>query len=633
MENIDDLDRRIRINFLLSLPPELSLEVVERLTVQQLLFILVVCKGWYRLIIEELPQLWHHLQFNSNDCPLYTCLTDQALYTLLSHVGKAVRKLDLGLCWRISNKALRAVAQFCPNLQTFILEGNYSICGAAVDLVLLNAPHLQRLKVTHSRHCSSDEPNIILFSSLQSLKQLAPFSVFDALLLFDTDNVQLVKGKDDFTLSSLTSLECSNSCLRSQSWDFLANAPYVSILEKLIITGKLDREEEEKSFVNLLSKANKLRKLRTGIRSMELIEGCKAIAKCSALERLEIYTTDPMRTKVDPGVLAKLINHLQGGKLKYLKLEMHYTSLTDQVYKTLCLTQPNLVKLSVSYIPDEAIEYLAQHLCKLKSLQSTFEIDFNGLLLRPNFISHLTKMDFIFPIKFDMTQVQQLDSVKLVSANLTETLWEEENQIYTHFFRMHSQLKNLTLYASGATDETLKAIANYCPRLKAINLRNVLSITDRGMVALVSGCPKLSTLILGKNSLITDTTADAIAQHLRDLWYLSLDETNISEQALKEIVRVNRKIAILSVGSLPITDQFLEFLVEKEDGRRRLYNLRELYIHHCKFTTQEGTFKFIGQCKSLKRFSDDTKMPRTLLRLQTLSDMNPQLCLSDHFKY
>lgn len=85
------------------------------------------------------------------------------------------------------------------------------------------------------------------------------------------------------------------------------------------------------------------------------------------------------------------------------------------------------------------------------------------------------------------------------------------------------------------TDVAVLAVAEYCPRLRRIDVSN-LPITDAAVITLVKQCPHVNTIILSHCFKVTDAATTAIAEHCSQLEYFNANSfaiTNAGHDCIK----------------------------------------------------------------------------------------------------
>eukprot|EP00899_Mesostigma_viride_P008359 jgi/Mesvir1/17524/Mv08778-RA.1 len=132
-------------------------------------------------------------------------------------------------------------------------------------------------------------------------------------------------------------------------------------------------------------------------------------------------------------------------------------------------------------------------------------------------------------------------------------------------------LEILDASGSDLRDSSMDVLAEYCPRLRRVNLSCCTDITDAGIRQLVKGCRQLQRIDLCKTS-VTDAGITAIANHCAELRHLD---------------------AAFCVG---MTDASLSLL-----ARRCKDRLEHLGLEGCRSIGDEGMLAVAENCPSLRR--------------------------------
>lgn len=167
-----------------------------------------------------------------------------------------------------------------------------------------------------------------------------------------------------------------------------------------------------------------------------------------------------------------------------------------------------------------------------------------------------------------------------------------------------SQLKNLNLnLCNSITEFGLKNLANH-PNLVTISLRNCNNISDIGLRYLSeANIIKLTNLDISFCEKVNDKALDYIAQGLKELKSLSLNNCSITDNGLIKIGQNLTKLSHLNVGQCTkITEKSLSIVVEN------CVNLESIDLYGC------------TEIKSLEKLKKLPKLNKLNINMKTKED-------------
>ncbi|KAH3762899.1 leucine Rich Repeat family protein [Pelomyxa schiedti] len=111
-----------------------------------------------------------------------------------------------------------------------------------------------------------------------------------------------------------------------------------------------------------------------------------------------------------------------------------------------------------------------------------------------------------------------------------------------------SGLVSLVLDGTATESAVLQKVAESCPHLESLSVRECDKITDAGVIAVTRGCPGLYALNLHGCSLVTDASLSAIAEFLPKLEILSLKLCkSVTDTGVKKICQSCSQLRALNV--------------------------------------------------------------------------------------
>lgn len=271
----------------------------------------------------------------------------------------------------------------------------------------------------------------------------------------------------------------------------------------------------------------------------------------------------------------------------------------------------SLLKLDVSgciNITDQSLISLINGLNQLKSLnlKSCTNITHKGLAYicgyRPT-VNNQNENDDQLDSDQDLAiaLVTEQPKVDLNSAlvNLEELILQDCQKInddvlkYVPLGLIHLKSLNLSL-CNGITEFGLKNLANH-PTLESLSLRNCNNISDIGLRYLSeANLAKLTDLDVSFCEKVNDQALDYIAQGLKELKFLSLNNCSITDKGLIKIGQNLGKLTTLNVGQCTkITEMSILVLI------KCCLNLESIDLYGC---TKIKKFGF-ERIKKLPKFS------------------------------
>eukprot|EP00123_Amoebidium_parasiticum_P009699 comp19652_c1_seq1/m.23252 comp19652_c1_seq1/g.23252 ORF comp19652_c1_seq1/g.23252 comp19652_c1_seq1/m.23252 type:complete len:843 (-) comp19652_c1_seq1:706-3234(-) len=104
-----------------------------------------VCRHWAAAASHE--SLWEHVDLTS----VGKRLTDSMLETVLAKHAAIIKTLDLANCYRLTDNALRTVAQRCPGLRGINCYNIWTLTDAGIVALAEGCRHLESLNVGHCK--------------------------------------------------------------------------------------------------------------------------------------------------------------------------------------------------------------------------------------------------------------------------------------------------------------------------------------------------------------------------------------------------------------------------------------------------------------------------------------------------
>jgi len=109
-------------------------------------------------------------------------------------------------------------------------------------------------------------------------------------------------------------------------------------------------------------------------------------------------------------------------------------------------------------------------------------------------------------------------------------------------------LTTLSIGISGVTDAGLIEVAERCPGLTSIALRNCYAVTDAAVLGVATRCPHLTRLQLANSKQITDAGLVAIAQRCKLLTELDISQLEVGDSTMLALGRFSERLKSLDIS-------------------------------------------------------------------------------------
>ena len=302
-------------------------------------------------------------------------------------------------------------------------------------------------------------------------------------------------------------------------------------------------------------------------------------------------------------------------------VEFKNVHATNHGIRMLCKGNPGLKRLSLyitseSTVTDEGVRSIVEYCPDLEKLtfmwwNNPLDLSLDCLCLLPRLkeldlsgdggLTSAAVMDLVrrnganlvvlnlwgrvVPADFQISTSPLLLCLGEYCANLRELVLEislpdtVENVGYATLFRGCRSLESLVL--ACFSDTTLLRVAEYCPRLRSLELR-ATSYTDVGIVAVVEGCKQLKSLKLHLAIQITDASMFSIAKNCPGLEEFLISEPNkVTDGALRQLFESFTQLTDVTLfAARQITDASVETLLQ---CNRRL---KKVFLQHADITNE-----------------------------------------------
>lgn len=155
-------------------------------------------------------------------------------------------------------------------------------------------------------------------------------------------------------------------------------------------------------------------------------------------------------------------------------------------------------KLDFSICEKFDLEVTDELVCKLRSrfkYIDTFRLDYD--VLQDNTIINLSKCCKLYKLGLSNTDINSSVLSKIMeNKNIRKLNLHCCKKIKTSFLTNNCNLEYLNLSMADVNDVLINNIANYCPKLKYLNVSFCRNITNQSFLKLLSKCKKLNTLII-----------------------------------------------------------------------------------------------------------------------------------------
>ncbi|KAK4756888.1 hypothetical protein SAY87_007015 [Trapa incisa] len=157
--------------------------------------------------------------------------------------------------------------------------------------------------------------------------------------------------------------------------------------------------------------------------------------------------------------------------------------------------------------------------------------------------------------------------------------------------RLGHNLQELVLSDStNLTDASMKAIAEVCPGILALNLVNLIKLTDSAVGYLANGCQALEKLILCRNTFSDEGIAAFLEASGELLQELSLNNVKkVNTDTAISLATKSRKLQRV-FGCIQITDTFLN---GHSNAEVKIVGLKMTpLLEHCRVLIPDNPFKY-----------------------------------------
>lgn len=251
----------------------------------------------------------------------------------------------------------------------------------------------------------------------------------------------------------------------------------------------------------------------------KIAEECPQV--CSSFKSLELYFCC-----------------IKGESLQFLKTNpaigdrvtaLHFDrcTLTNEDLKFFAEACPNLKKFHApgyNDFTDTGLAYLSQKCADLASLDlASTQITCEGLKLLAQRCRDITYLNV---------------------TNNTEGMIDDDLETLVKAWQ---KLEYLYILGNKTTNKGIRAIAENCPNLKVLDLKEASLVTDLGLRHMAQGCPKIQTFTLHHNKNFTNEGFKVIAQAWSNLLMLDLSGTAITDNGLYEFAEQCPRLEILKL--------------------------------------------------------------------------------------
>jgi F-box/leucine-rich repeat protein 2/20 len=181
------------------------------------------------------------------------------------------------------------------------------------------------------------------------------------------------------------------------------------------------------------------------------------------------------------------------------------------------------------------------------------------------------------------------------------------------------------------TDNALRTIAKYLPKLQALRLEDRERISDAGVIELVRSCTALKTLNVC-DTLVTDAAVVAIAKHCPIIEDLNLQMTNY-DSSRNGTVLTDESVVALGQNCPRLRNLNLKWSAVTHVGLEALgigCSLEDLSLDHCKHVSDDGVAALVAGLSTKSSLSlslDGT--PITKVSVLTIAARFPKLLSLD----
>ncbi|XP_010543170.1 PREDICTED: F-box/LRR-repeat protein 3 [Tarenaya hassleriana] len=523
---------------------------------------------------------------NTSHLDLTFCprVTDNALRTIADLCGPTLRSLDLSRSGAFSAVGLLSVAVKCVNLVDIDLSNATEMRDAAAAVVA-EARNLERLRLGRCKLLTDMGIGCIAVGcrklSLVSLKwcvgvgdlgvgllavkckeirsldlSYLPITgkcLHDVLKLQHLEELLLEGcfGIDDDGLSSLRHELKSLKKLDVSSCQNLTHRGLTSLLSGAKCLRQLvlahGSSVISSDFANCVEKISTLQSIALNGCSITP-DGLQAIGiSCNALKELSLSKCLGV---TDEGLSSILIKRKDLRKLDVTCCR----KLTGVSIAQIANSCPSLISLkmeSCSLVPREAFVLIGQKCRFLEELDLTDnEIDDEGL---KSISSCLNLSSLKVGICLNITD-KGLSYIGMACSNLCELDLYRSVGItdvgVSSVARGCSKLEAINMsYCRDVTDMSLVRLSK-CPRLKTLECRGCPLVTSLGMAAIAVGCKGLAKLDLKKCQNIDDSTMITLSHFSHCLKQISVSETGVTEVGLMSLGNIGclENIAVVQSG-------------------------------------------------------------------------------------
>ncbi|XP_010558390.1 PREDICTED: F-box/LRR-repeat protein 3-like isoform X2 [Tarenaya hassleriana] len=487
---------------------------------------------------------------NSSHLDLTFCprVTDNALRAIADFCGPALRSLDLSRSGAFSAAGLLSVAVKCVNLVEIDLSNATEMRDAAAAVVA-EARNLERLRLGRCKLLTDMGIGCIAVGcrklSLVGLKWCVGVGDLGAGLL-----ALKCKGLRSLDLSYLPITgKCLDDILKLQH------------LEELLLEGCFGIDDDSLSSLRHEHECKSLKKLdvsscqnltHRGLTSLLSAAGCLqqlVLAHGSSSITLDgcSITSDGLKAI---GILCKALKELSLSKC---------LGVTDEDLSSLVMKQKGLRKLDITCCRKLTGVSIAQIANSCPSLIS-LKMESCSLVPRDAFVLIGQKCRFLKKLDLTDNEIDEeglksisgclsLSSLKVgICLNITD-------KGLSYVGTACSDLRELDLYRSaGITDVGVSSIARGCSNLETINISYCKDITDKSLVSL-SKCSRLNTLECRGCPLVTSMGVAAVAVGCKRLAKLDVKKCqNINDSAMLTLAHFSPCLKQISVSETGVTD-------------------------------------------------------------------------------
>lgn len=152
--------------------------------------------------------------------------------------------------------------------------------------------------------------------------------------------------------------------------------------------------------------------------------------------------------------------------------------------------------------------------------------------------------------------------------------------------------------SAGLKDKFIECLGNNCPLLKTLIIKSSLSnsciITEAALKSLAQGCPLLEELYIDHIKTLPAQGVAYLAVHCQELYDISFPYSDISDDVLVELGKIESLSELNISNCQKITDDGINSLVE-ENGS----NLEYLDLDCCFSLTNDSLFSIGEHCPNL----------------------------------